>query len=133
MRIEEQGAGLVVRCHTLEEGEGVADAVGGSRGELGRVEQGVDGNDLLDERGHDTEGVPQDQGELRNLFALLAELQEGLLARVLVEEIGNVLHGATVVLGHVGVLGATVLVDSVEGVGMVGSGRDAVEVSLLCS
>lgn len=122
-----------MRCHTLEEGESITNPVGGSRGELGGVEESIDGNYLLNKRGHDAEGVPQDQGKLRDLFPLLAELQESLLARVLVEEIGDVLHGATVVLRHVGVIGATVLVNRVEGVGMVGSGRDAVEVSLLCS
>ena len=122
-----------MRCHTLEESEGVADPVGGSRGELRRVEKRVDGDDLLDKGGHDAEGVPQDQGKLRDLLALLAELEEGLLARVLVEEIGNVLHGATVVLRHVGVLGATILMDGVQGVGVVGSCRDAIVVSLLGS
>lgn len=30
--VEEQGSGVVVGCHALEEGEGVADAVGSSGG-----------------------------------------------------------------------------------------------------
>lgn len=122
-----------MRCHTLEEGESVTNSVRSRRGKLRRVEKRVDGDDLLDQRSHDAEGVPQDQGKLRDLFPLLAELQESLLARVLVEKICDILHGATVVLGHVRVLGASILVDRIQGVGMIGSGRDAVEMSLLCS
>lgn len=80
--------------------------------------------------GH-TKGVPQDQGELGDLFSLLAEFQKGLLTGVLVQQIGNVGHGAAVILGHVGVVGSRVLMDSIEGIGMTGRGCDPVEVSLL--
>lgn len=51
--VEEQGASVVVRCHALQECQGVADAIGGGRGELGGIEESVDGNDFLQERGHD--------------------------------------------------------------------------------
>ena len=47
-----------------------------------------------------TERVPQNQRELGNLFSLFTELQERALARVLVQEIGNVLQRPAVVLGH---------------------------------
>lgn len=117
--VEEQCAGLVVRGHALEKGQRIADPVRGGSGELGGVEEGVDRYDLLDQRGHDAEGMPQDQRELGDLFPLLAELKEGLLARVLVEQVGDVLHGATVVLGHVGVVCRGVLVDWIQGVRMV--------------
>lgn len=129
--VEEQCAGLVVGGHALEEGQSIADPVGGGSGELGGVEKGVDGYDLLDEGGHDAKGVPQDQRELRDLLPLLAELKEGLLARVLVEQVGNVLHSATVVLGHVGVVCRGVLVDRIQGVRMVRGGVDATIVGLL--
>lgn len=51
--IEEQCAGLVVGGHALEKGQSITDPVGSSGSELGGVEEGVDGDDLLDERGHD--------------------------------------------------------------------------------
>lgn len=86
---------------------------------------------LLD--GRRTKRVPQDQGKLRNLLALLAQLQKGLFAGALVQQIGNVGHGAAVVLGHVGIVGGRILVDGVEGVRMASGGGDTVEVSLLGS
>lgn len=129
--VEEQGAGLVVGGHTLEESQSIADPVGGGSGELGGVEEGVDGYNLLDKGGHDAKGMPQDQRKLRDLLPLLAKLEEGLLARVLVEQVGNVLHSATVVLGHVGVVCRSVLVDGIEGVCMVRGRVDAAVVGLL--
>lgn len=75
--------------------------------------------------------MPQDQGELGDLFSLLAELQESLLTGIFIQEIGNVGHGAAVVLGHVRVVGSRILMDGIESVGMTGRGCDPVEVSLL--
>lgn len=75
--------------------------------------------------------MPQDQRELGDLFPLLAQLEQGLLARVLVEQVGNVLHSATVVLGHIGVVCGGVLVDGIQGVCMVRGGVDATVVGLL--
>lgn len=75
--------------------------------------------------------MPQDQGELRDLFPLLAELKKGLLARVLVEQVCNVLHGATVVLGHVRVVCGGILVDRIQGIRMVRRGVDATVMGLL--
>ena len=48
-----------------------------------------------------TERVPQDQSQLGNLLALLAQLQQSSLASVLVQEVGDVLQGAPVLLGNV--------------------------------
>ncbi len=42
-----------MRGHTLQESQGVADSVGRGRGELGRAEHGVDGDDLLHQGSHD--------------------------------------------------------------------------------
>lgn len=117
--VEEQCAGLVVGGHALKKGQSIADPVRGSSGELGGVEEGVDRYYLLDQGGHDAKGMPQDQRKLRDLLPLLAELEEGLLARVLVEQVGDVLHSATVVLGHIGVVCRSVLVDWIQGVCMV--------------
>ena len=52
-----------------------------------------------------TEGVPQDQGQLRDLLALLAELEQGLLPGGGTEQLGNPLDGAAVVLGELRVVG----------------------------
>lgn len=52
--VEEEGAGLVVRSHALEEGESIADPVRGGSGELGRIEEGIDTDNLLEERCHDS-------------------------------------------------------------------------------
>jgi hypothetical protein len=51
---EEQSAGVVMRRNTLEERKGIANAVGGGCGELGRAQQGIDADNLLKEGGHDT-------------------------------------------------------------------------------
>ena len=47
MRLQEEGARVRVGGDALEEGEGVADAVGGVGGEGGRGEERVDGEDFL--------------------------------------------------------------------------------------
>jgi hypothetical protein len=44
--------------------------------------------------------MPQNQGKLGNLLPLLAQLEQSGLARILVQEVGNVLQSATVVLRH---------------------------------
>lgn len=76
-----------------------------------------------------TKRVPQDEGKLWDLLALFAELQQGSLARVLVEQVGDVGHGAAVVLGYVVVAAILGMGGEVVGVGM-GAG-DAVVVLLL--
>ena len=45
--------------------------------------------------------MPEDKGQLWDLLPFLAKLEEGGLARVLTEEIGDVVEGATVILGDV--------------------------------
>lgn len=52
--IQEESASLVVGSNALQQSKRVADPVRGSSGELRRVEQGVDGDDLLEERCHNT-------------------------------------------------------------------------------
>lgn len=54
MRVQEELACLVVTGDALKKGESIADAVGGSGGELRWVEEWVDGNDFLEEGRHDT-------------------------------------------------------------------------------
>lgn len=51
--VEEQGAGVVVGRHALQQRQGVADSVGCRGGQLRRVEKGIDGDDFLQEGGHD--------------------------------------------------------------------------------
>ena len=45
--------------------------------------------------------MPEDEGELRNLLSLLAELKKSRLPCVLVEQIGNVSHRPTILLRDV--------------------------------
>lgn len=72
---EEEAAGFWVGGDALEEGEGVADAVGGVGGKGGGGEGAVDAADLLEEGGDRAVGVPQDGGEVAEDFPLLAQLQ----------------------------------------------------------
>jgi hypothetical protein len=48
--------------------------------------------------------MPQDQGKLRHLLALLAQLEEGGLARVRLHELRNPLQDALVLLRHDGLV-----------------------------
>ncbi len=87
-----------MRSDALQERQGVAHAVRRSRGELGRIEERVDRDNLLEQRGHDAEGVPEDQSQLRDLLSLLAQLEQSSLARVLVQQVCNVRQRSPVVL-----------------------------------
>jgi hypothetical protein len=49
--------------------------------------------------------MPQDQGQLGNLLSFLTKLQQSSFPSVLVEEIGNEGHGASVVLRNVIMVG----------------------------
>ena len=50
---QEKSARLVVGRDTLEEGQRIADPVGGGRGELRRAQEVVNADDLLQQRSHD--------------------------------------------------------------------------------
>ena len=67
---------------TLEEGEGVTDPVGLVGGEHRRVDGRVDVDDLLQQRRHRPEAVPEHGGEVTDHLPLLAELQQRRLPRV---------------------------------------------------
>lgn len=144
-------------CDALQQCERIANPVGGCGSELRGVEEGVDGDDLLNEGGHNTwnrgrtrklagyceerlwfgdedaqrtEGVPQDQGKLWDLLSLLAEFQQSLFTRSLAQEVGDIAHSATVVLGHVWVLGGGVLVNGAEDIRVVWVGGHAAVMGL---
>lgn len=51
---QEKPSRFVVGCDTLKEGECVTDTIGRSRRKLGWIQKRVDGDDLLQQRGHDT-------------------------------------------------------------------------------
>lgn len=99
--LQEQGARLVMTSNALKQGECITNAVRGGGRELRGVEEGVYRDDLLGQRGHDAERVPQNKGQLGHLLAFLTELQQGGLARALVEQVGDVVQGAAVVLRYV--------------------------------
>src|SRR3569833_641457 len=79
-----------------------------------------------------TKRVPQDQCQLGDLLSLLAELEEGGLARVLVEQVGDVAHGAAVVFRD-GLQVAILGVGGGQGAGGIVRARDAAIVLLLGS
>jgi len=70
MCVQEELSCLRMRCDALEEREGVAYAIGYMCGQVWRGEHWIDGHDLLEEGGHDTESVPQNKGEIIVLLAL---------------------------------------------------------------
>ena len=45
---QEEAASFGMRCNTLKQCKSIADAIGGGGGQLRRVQQWVDGNDLLE-------------------------------------------------------------------------------------
>lgn len=61
--VEEESTRLVVRGHALEERESIADPVRGGSGELGRVEERIDADNLLEKRCHNsyTRGLAHDR------------------------------------------------------------------------
>lgn len=58
VRLQEDGTGLGVAGHALQQGEGVAHAIGLVGGERGRIDRRVDVDDLLQEGGRGAEAVP---------------------------------------------------------------------------
>jgi hypothetical protein len=78
--IQKEPSCLVVTSNTLQQSQGIADSVRGCGGQLAWVEQWIDRDDLLQQTGHDTKAVPQNQSQFGYLFALLAEFHEGSLS-----------------------------------------------------
>ena len=68
--------------HALQQRQRITYAVGGVRGQRRRRQQRVDSYDLLQQRAHCAEAVPQVRRQLREGLALLAELQQRVLPRL---------------------------------------------------
>ena len=81
--------GVWMRGDTLEEGEGVADPVGLVGGQHGRVDGRIDVDDLLQQRCHRPEAVPEHRGEVTDHLPLLAQLQQRRLPRVGAAELND--------------------------------------------
>ena len=90
LTLEEEGAGLRVGGGALQEGEGVADAVGCVCGQRRWREQRVYGDNLLQQGRDGADAVPQVGCELRKGLPLLAEFQEGVLSRGRVGELKHI-------------------------------------------
>lgn len=80
VRLQEKTAGLAVARNALQQSKSVADTVAGLCGQRRRREQRVDRDDLLKKRRHDAETVPKHKRKVLVLFALLAELEQSVLA-----------------------------------------------------
>lgn len=75
--------------------------------------------------------MPQDERELGNLLALLAQLEQGALARVLIKKVGDVLQRPAVVLGYRRLEGCLLGMALGEGANAVVGAGDAIVMLLL--
>jgi len=89
-----------VARNTLEQGQCVANAIARRRGQLTRIEERIDRDDLLEKAGHDTETVPQDQGQFRDLFSLLAELHQSAFSSCRIHQLRDPLKDFAILLGQ---------------------------------
>jgi len=119
MGVQEELSCLGMRCDTLEEREGIANAVRYMRCQVRWREHWIDGHNLLEEGWHDTwcavrqnatrrrrfakgwltECVPQNEGEVVVLLALFGELEEGGLSRFRVQEVYDEAIDVVLVVG----------------------------------
>ena len=74
--LQEERARLRVRRNALQQRERVAHAIGGVRGERGRLQHRVDGHYFLQQGRHGAKAVPEVRRQLRERLALLAQLQQ---------------------------------------------------------
>lgn len=79
LTLEKEASGLVMTGDALQEGKSIADSVACVCCECRWTQKRVYGSDLLQESGHNTKGVPQDESQVLVLLPLLAEVQEGSL------------------------------------------------------
>jgi hypothetical protein len=113
--IQEEASGIVVRGHTLQQGQSIAHPVRGRGRELAGIQERVDRDDFLQQARHHacmtisshssldaglTETVPQNQSQLRHLLPLLAQLQQRLLARLVLEQLRDPGQHPAVLLAH---------------------------------
>jgi hypothetical protein len=74
-----------MRRHALQQRQRIADPVG-RVGCQRRGRQGwIDGHDLLEQRRYRPEAVPEVRGELGEVLALLAELEQRVLPRLRID------------------------------------------------
>ena len=78
---QEGGARLRMGGDTLQQGQRIAHPVRLVRGQGGRIDGRVDVDDLLQQGGRRAEAVPQHRGQVGDGFPLLAQLEQGRLAR----------------------------------------------------
>ena len=69
MSREEEGAGVIMRRDALEECQSVTDTVGGVSCQSGWTEQGINGDNFLQECRDGSVGVPEDGGKVGEGFA----------------------------------------------------------------
>ena len=102
VRVQEERAGVGMRRDALQERQRVTHAVRRVVGERRRREQRVDGDDLLQQRGDDSEGVPQDGRQVREHVAFLGQVQKRVLARLrILKRRDERLHGVHLALSSV--------------------------------
>lgn len=75
--------------------------------------------------------MPQDQSQLRNLLALLAQFKQSGLARVFIQKIGNILQSAPVIFRHRGLKRCLLGMGLSQGIDTIVGAGNAVVVLLL--
>ena len=114
LTVEKKTAGFVVGSNTLKESKRIANAVRGGCGQLGRIEQGVNVDDFLDQGSHDTcstvsihsqeiflgltKGVPYYQSKLWYLLSFLAQLHQCRFPQIAIEKLRNPTKDSLVVV-----------------------------------
>lgn len=79
LTLQEKATRLRVAGNTLQQRQRIAHAVGRVRRQAGRLQHGVDGHNLLQQRRHGAKAVPEVGRKLGERLALLAELQQRCL------------------------------------------------------
>ncbi len=78
--LQEQRTSLGMRCHTVKQCQGIAHAVRSSWRQGRWRESRVDAHNLLQEGSDSAKGMPEHGCQVWELFPLLAQLQQGVLA-----------------------------------------------------
>lgn len=98
MCLEKEAPGFSMAGHALQQREGIANAITHVGSEVGRTEERIDIDYLLQKRGHDTEGMPEHCSQVIVLLTLLAKIKESSFTGVRIlelddERIDSVLFG----------------------------------------
>lgn len=84
---QENGSGLRMGRHTLQQGQRVTDPVRLVSRQSGRIDRRIDVDDFLQQCRRGSKTVPQHRGQIRHRFALFAQLQQGGFTRFRIRQL----------------------------------------------